>query len=257
MLIGVGYCILVLGLAVLSSFRSRIYFATASMASVFWCYGYRRRLFLGIAIAFFLVIPVLTIMPKQMVPVAARRALSTLLPYDRADISAMHERGMAASGETGWSSSFRSALLEAGLRSIRKQPLLGSGWSFSADELMLAASMRGVKWGASGLVTAGDYHNSLMTIAVKCGLPAAFAMMFGLLLLLWNAGMRQVDDTDDADFRVLYAGLMGAVVTIFGQMLMNGGGQDLQAICAILGFFHGVQYRFDPEASEGDVDAAT
>ncbi len=243
-------------LGVLSPFRSRLYFSVASLAAVFWCFGYRRRLFVGIAIAFCMVIPILTVIPKQMVPVVARRALSTVLPYDRADIAAMLDHGIATSGETGWSSKFRSSILEVAIKNIRNNPLLGQGWSFSADELMWAASFQGKNWAASALITAGDYHNALVTVAVKCGLPAALAFACGLLFVLWRAWMRQYDSTD-VDFLVLYAGLMGAVVAIFGQMLMNGGGQDLQAVCAILGFFHGVENRFHPESSRGDTDAET
>jgi hypothetical protein len=253
-LIPVVFCLFLLLLAVLSPFRSRLYFSVSSMAAVFWCFGYRRRLFVGIAIAFCMVIPVLTVMPKQMVPVVARRALSTLLPYDRADVSAMQDRGIAASGEVGWSSEFRRGILDVAVQNIRKNPLLGQGWSFSAEELMWAASFQGVNWAASSLITAGDYHNALVTVAVKCGLPAALVLACGLFILLWHAGMRQYDG-DDADFLVLYAGMMGALVAIFGQMLMNGGGQDLQAICAILGFFHGVDDRFHQESSLGDPDA--
>lgn len=253
-LMPIVFCLFFLLLAILSPFRSRLYFSVASMAAVFWCFGYRRRLFVGIAIAFCMVIPILTVMPKQMVPVVARRALSTLLPYDRADVSAMQDRGISASSETGWSSNFRLSILEVALKKIRENPLLGQGWSFSTEELVLAASSQGTNWAASSLITAGDYHNALVTVAVKCGLPAALLLACGLFALLWRSGMRPCDSAD-MDFLVLYAGLMGAVSAIFGQMLMNGGGQDLQAICAILGFFHGVEHRCDPESSLGDADA--
>jgi hypothetical protein len=110
---------------------------------------------------------------------------------------------------------------------------------------MWAASLRSVKWRDSWLVNAGDYHNCLVAVAVKCGLPAALTLACGLFFLIWRAGMRQCCDSE-MDFLVPYAGLMGAVLAILCRMLMNGSGKDLQAVCALLGFFHGVEGRFDP-----------
>jgi hypothetical protein len=124
MLVPIIFCIFFHILSVLSPFRSRIYFTVAPFATVFWCFGYRRRLFAGIVIAFCLVIPMLTIIPKQMVRVVARRVLSTILAYDRNDVSALQDRWISASGEMGWSSNFRSSILEAAMRNIRMNPLL-------------------------------------------------------------------------------------------------------------------------------------
>jgi hypothetical protein len=168
----------------------------------------------------------------------------------------MQDRGISASREMGWASNFRSSILETALRNIRKNQLLGTGWAFTTEEIMWTASLRGVNWGGSGLVTAGDYHNCLVTVAVKCGLPAALTLSCGLFFLIWQAGMRQCGDSK-MDFLVLYAGLMGAVLAILGRMLMNGSGQDLQAVCALLGFFHGVEGRFGPEALPQDADDDT
>jgi len=94
---------------------------------------------------------------------------------------------------------------------------------------------------AGGLVTAGDYHNSIMTIAVKCGLPAAVLLSLALAVLLWRSDWWSDPQDDNPKLAILYAAMMGALLPITGQMLMNGGGQDLQAVCVMLGFFHGIR----------------
>jgi hypothetical protein len=245
------FSLFIVVLSVLSPFRSRIYFALASIATVFWCYGYRRRLVIATVILCGLAIPALTVLPRSVVPVVARRALSTLLPFDGGDVRALHERGIDASGEVGWASEFRRAISEMAIRSIRSKPLLGQGWSFSTEELVWATAFQNQQASASALITAGDYHNSLLTVAVKCGLPAAVLLGIALFGLLWHNGMRLYEGSDPY-FHILHTGLFGAVVAIFGQMLMNGGGQDLQAICALLGFFEGTKERYCGKTVSGE-----
>ncbi len=253
--VAVLFSAFIVALSILSPFRSRIYFSVASISAVFWSFGYRRRLFLWLVILFCMAIPILTVMPKTMVPVVARRALSTILPYDRGDARGLEDRGILVSGEFGWTSDFRRSIIEMAVRNIQQSPWFGQGWAFSSEELIWASAFQGANWAASSLVTAGDYHNSLVTVAVKCGIPAALFLGVALFSMLWRAGMR-TNEGKDGDFQVLYAGMVGTVVIIFGQMLMNGGAQDLQAVCAMLGFLCAVRHEVPTDPAKGGADDA-
>ncbi len=247
LLVPIVFCGFFILLAVLSPFRSRIYFAVASIAAVFWCFGYRRRLAIAVTILGCGLVPLLTLMPQENVPLAARRALSTILPYERHDVSSAYHRDIGiGSSEMGWASEFRRSLAEMALHHIRQTPWLGQGWGFTRAEVEWAMTFAGRDWSASGLVVAGDYHNCIMTIAVKGGLPAAIMLSIALIALLTRA-MIWANRMPHNQLHTLYAAMIGAVVALFGQMLMNGSGEDLQAICILLGFFHGTRQRVERE----------
>jgi hypothetical protein len=240
-------CAVSVTMAVLSPFRSRVYFVVSSIAAVFWGFGYRRRLVMASVLIFSAAIPIVSFIPPDSIPVQMRRALSTIVPYDRGDIRDLRYYGISASGEMGWGSEFRASLAEMAADHIREAPLFGQGWKFTASEMeWAAATFAGRDWAASSLITAGDYHNCIMTIAVKCGLPAAILLSIALIVLFarsiaWSAGIR------DRSLQTLYAAMMGVTVSIFGLMLMNGDGTDLQAVCILLGFFHGTRMKVEGE----------
>jgi len=238
-------------LSVLSPFRSRIFFAIGSIAAVFWCSGYRRRFVVGSIVLFSIMVPLLAFVPQERIPVVARRALSTMLPYDRADVDAIRERGVDISGEYGWRSDFRAFLFEAAARNIRRNPWLGQGWGISLDDLVLASSFDPYERLMYGLVASGEYHNSILTVAVKGGLPAAFFLSLGFVLLAIPC-VRNAKRLPDGDVKILYIGVIGGLVAITGQMLMNGGYRELQATCVFLGFLQGTLKSPAVTSPEGD-----
>lgn len=240
-------------LGVLSPFRSRIFFALGSIAAVFWCSGYRRRFVVGSIVLLCVVVPLFAFMPQERIPVIARRALSTVLPYDMADVDAIRDRGVDVSGEYGWGSGFRAFLFDAAVRNIRRNPWMGQGWGISLDDLVMASSFDPYERMMYGLVASGEYHNSMLTVAVKSGLPAAILLSLGLLVVLVPCvkKAKQLPE-NDVHTKILYIGIMGGLVAITGQMLMNGGYRELQGICVYLGFLHGTLRSHAMQSDEND-----
>ena len=250
------FSLFMLLLGVLSPFRSRIYFALASIAAVFWCSGYRRRFVIGSAIVLSLLMPLLVVIPRQHIPVFARRALSTVLPFDRADLDAVRERGVNVSSEYGWGSGFRAFLFQAAANNIKRNPWMGQGWGVSRDDLVLASSLDPAERLMYALVAAGEYHNSLLTVAVKSGLPAGLLTAIGFVLVGVSC-FRNVDRVPSGELKMLYVGVVGALVTITGQMLMNGSYSELQGVAIYLGFLHGTLASPAVRVEENRIEAAS
>lgn len=123
--------------------------------------------------------------------------------------------------------------------------MAGRGFVFSSTELANANSLMGfdgLDAGQMTLVLSGVYHNSVVALAVFCGIPVAMLFVFGYGSVLWRF-FRSIMRMDRPDWRLLGVSLLGFTVAITGQMLMNGAGNTFLVVCACLGVMNGMICR--------------
>ena len=164
-------------------------------------------------------------LPESTIPESARRTLSTLRPIDTAQMMNREP------GEYGWEFSFRADLWNRAKADIRMHPFVGAGWVFSFDEIIAAVAHGGAEGIKSSNALSGGYHNGLLAMAAKSGLPVALAFSFGYLFLLLRF-LRRIPK--DATSRMLSAVLVGTLMGETVVFLTNGGGQQSVRLAVFL-----------------------
>jgi len=188
--------------------------------------------------------------PSEM-PLMISRSLSIVLPVspERVDEFA---REFSASDERGWASPFRAELNRLAWYEISHNPLFGKGFVLSRDEIVWSFSRpRSFEEATKKLAVTGMYHDSLVELAVFCGIPAVvfFVISFFRVAIRF---FHLVPDIADKKLKVLSSGLLGFFVATSGQMLMNGGGRDFFYMCVLLGVLRGIYVRCTSEKGTGN-----
>jgi hypothetical protein len=239
---GVIGVILLMGIC--SPHRSRPLFAAGIVGSVAYVYRRFRRAALIFAGCGVLAVSVVLIARSGQLPARMMRTLSTVLPTDASEIR-WHKGEDKVSSEVGWQSEFRGELYGMALQHIKAHPVLGKGFAFTRDEILAAIGARrhsGKRFRSLDL--SGCYHNSVLQLAVACGVPCAL-----LFLVAYGTGivrfLRAVRKMRDPYLVILSAGMVGLFAAQSGQMFMNGGGRDIFAICVLLGAMKGICARED------------
>jgi len=227
-------------MAVMSPFRSRLYFAIAAIFVVFYLYGHRRLVLWGGPIVLAVFIGVLAVLPTDMIPISMRRAISTLKSMDPSQGALVQEKRYSLSTEMGWTTDFRAMMFQVAYENIKRHPWVGSGWRFSYEEILLAS--QSTKYDESGLVVAGDFHNTFLALASKCGLPTALLIVVGLIGF-YGGMVRGVTSIQDSQRRMVAIGLLGVAACYWGQALMNGGADELQGLCLLGGLIYGLMAK--------------
>jgi len=237
---------LILALGVVSPHRSRPFFALGIIAVVSYAYGRMRKTVSFAVGSLVIAVGLLLAAGSGRLPLLITRSLSTVVNVSHEDIGrCVQEYGI--SNESGWRSGFRVELYRVAWAKIRKHPFTGNGFTFTQDDIIRAFRASGaVKDAAAALALAGGYHNSLLELAVFCGLPAAFfiscACVFRFRKFLFLA-----KTAENPDFKVMATGISGFFVTVSGQMLMNGRSQIFFCVCVIMGFMRGMCIRGEHE----------
>jgi hypothetical protein len=231
---------LVMGLTLLlgslSAHRSRILFAAGLVGVASYVYGRLSRN--AMLVVSLIVVCGLVLGATGMdLPAPVARPLSVVFPQ-HASKAEEYIRANALSEETGWSSPFRGVLMRMAGNSIRRHPLVGKGFTFSTTEYWVAYHKRNTMEGKYQVLAAtGAYHNSLVELAVACGLPIVF------LFCIVYAGVvvpfvKRLRKAACSDTRILFTAMLGLFVAESGQVLMNGGSQDFYIISMLLGVMH-------------------
>jgi hypothetical protein len=252
-----GVMAFLMGISVLSAHRSRPLFAIGVIGSVSYVYGRLKRAILAVAIIGVIGLTMLLIINKGGLPAGVKRSLSTIVPIAREEFAPIAKQ-YEMSSEVGWTSGFRAALFKIGTQKIRRNPFFGTGFSFTIEQLIAELYVLGLTAEdlLSSMALTGGYHNSLLALAVFCGLPAAILFACGYVLLTWGFVRRAVS-YDDPLHRYFAACLLGFFVPSSGQMLMNGGSFDFLAICLALGMMNGMLIRPEREVvSEETIDSS-
>jgi O-antigen ligase len=223
-------------LGALSANRSRILFSAAIIFVVSYIYN---RLSKNVLL--FIVIGTVAIMGVVLtgieLPAPVSRTLSIILPSNTSSArNQIREYGL--SEEMGLASPFRVELLKRAWRNIRRHPIKGKGFNFSLKQYWTAPyRLNTMDPQFQMLEATGGYHNSLVELAVACGVPVVIIFCIGYFGILIPF-VKQLRITDNYDIKVLFAGILGLFVAESGQLLMNGFATDYYIISLLLGIMH-------------------
>lgn len=236
---------LILALAALSGHRSRPLFAVGSIMMVCYVYREHKKAFFLLSFAVFLGLLGLIGTGMENVSPKVRRALSIVIPVSQEEATKFSMQKQAG-GEVGWESDFRSGLYAIAWEKIQGNPVFGAGFTFSAKDLITLLNTVGDKTlsrAQVGLATVGGYHNSYLQLAVGAGLPSGIFALMGTILIIWKF-MQHAQALVDPVHSFFAAALLGILIPLMGQVLMNGDSADFSRAAVILGVMNGV--RFNP-----------
>jgi hypothetical protein len=223
-----GFVFLALGL--ISTFRSRVFFFMAEIFSVSMFMKRFRETLLIVGLGGVAGV-VLMISVSGEVPAIMRRFLSLFM-----DTGQMYLEGTG--GAYGWEDSFRSELYRLAWLQIQIHPFAGSGFGLNVSEAIGVLSGSGDTT-LNLLAFAGSYHNSVVALAVKAGLPAA--ILFSVVSIAVPVRfMRSIFRTDTSDFRVWEMAVFAFWCANTGMMLMNGGPLQFFAGMILNGYMTGM-----------------
>jgi hypothetical protein len=223
-----------LGLAVTSPHRSRPVFALALVFSVAWVFKRFRRTALLVIPPLVVALLLITWKGGDILPQGTRRALSIF-------VSASADQ-LPRNVEVGWQSEFRTTMYRLAWARMRENLFVGTGFAFKSRDLEALFPWTGMD--ATGtdlerLAMAGGYHNAVVELAVTCGIPLALLFLGSLLLLAGRFAMALRRRPPSWE-KIFGASLLAYWVTVTGQMLMNGGGQQFFVVCLLAGAMWGV-----------------
>jgi hypothetical protein len=227
-------------LSAITPFRSRPVFAVAIVMTVAYVHGRLRRLGTVTLGGLALVMLLWYVGGSDRLPFVVTRSLSTIMPVSD-DMAVEYASQFGSSSEVGWRSGFRADLNRMAWERIRERPLMGKGFTFTRDELVMQSYVSGSREEMMAhLAVSGIYHNVLVALAVFCGLPLALLFLLAYLFSLLKF-IRFAPGIRDPEHRMLAAALVGFLVAESGQMLMNGGGRDFYYVCLLLGAMRGLR----------------
>ena len=224
---------------VTSAFRSRFLFSIGAALAVAWIYNKHKRTFVQIAGGGIVGLVLLLAVTGGQLPKQVLRPLSLFLPH-----LAYEQREGGA--EVGWSSSFRARVMGDALKKISEKPLWGHGFKFTAADLIAEIQRQevGDREGMYGqLDLTRSYHNTFLMVGAAYGAPAALFLLIGYFRV-WAVFLLGLVRKMRGQDRILFAGLMGYLVSSTGQALMNGGAIDAAVLLAICGVLNGTIYRY-------------
>ncbi len=241
--------ILIILSSVLSLNRLPFVYAAISLGLAYYLYNVFNK-YIRILIPAFIVIFSIVLFTPDIIPKAAIRTLSLITPSYMIDKSISQEVG-----EIGWESDWRTQLSKIAWYDMMQNPLLGKGLSFSQSELyynaVIATTGDAARFG--GLLSSGGYHNSLLFMAVKLGIPITILFIAILLniYIRFFIFTKIMDNTLLKRFSVMLACVF---VCMVGKMLTNGGPLDIFNISILLGVMQGMMLQKPTEQDEKTAD---
>ena len=226
-----------LGLAILTPHRDRPFLALFNFMIILFEFK-RTKLLSYLALWSFLFVLVTSVVGIGYQPLLGTRSLSPI-----STVLGMHDfsSGEASEGALGLSDPIRAVLYEYGFRHIKSHPILGEGFAIPggllAKEMQVTQSdpVREVLYALS---VSGDYHNGILELAVKGGLPLAVLLLW--IILVQSAGFfKWGRSLSLCEAKVFAAALSGYFVQVLGQMLINGGGNEVALLGGLLGLMSG------------------
>ncbi len=208
-----------LAAGVFGGFRSRIFFFIGEIALVAKLTGRLKR-----AIGFASVAGVLgfgAMMISGKAPAGASRVLSL---FTTVEVSGDQRMG----GAMGWVDNFRLRLYELAWDDIVQNPLVGQGFNLVVSEALEILSVVNKDTQVDFLAMSGAYHNSIVVLAVKAGLPAAIIFTFIWFMIPFRL-YRQLRAAPASDVRTWGIVLMAFWVGNSFMLLMNGGPNEFFA----------------------------
>jgi hypothetical protein len=159
-------------------------------------------------------------------------------------------------GAYGWTDSFRGELYRLAWIEIRRAPLMGSGFQLSVKEAIGILIAGGARANIDLLALSGAYHNSVLVIAVKAGLPAALLFIIPSITIPIRFAKKLYITTGSA-FRTWGVTLLAFWVANTGMLLVNGGPNEYFTSMIISGFMMGMVKSKDNNHESEDRAMAT
>lgn len=233
-----GVVAFILGVAAMSPHRSRPVMAAGMVLAMAYIYRRLNRIFIFMVILGVLGVGSLAAFMPDKIPLSMKRSLSVFIPmgqeYMRRDFE---EAGM--SYETGWESDFRTTMYELAWNRIKKSPVVGAGFTLDIETVLREYYSSGAGAGMAVLALAGGYHNSLLALAVFCGLPAALLSLVAITGVMVRF-VRSTRRVVDPQFKMFAVTIVGFVVASSLQMLINGSAYDFFVVMSLLGMMAGM-----------------
>jgi len=228
--------LLIMGFSFYSYFRACPYIALLMILFEAIVFKLRPKFWFAITGLLLGVLLLFSVLPESSIPERVRRTVSTMRLIDP------NKMGQEMAGEYGWQFDFRASLWHRAVQNIREHPLMGSGWVFSLDEILAAVGQGGAAAISDANALTGGYHNGLLALAAKSGLPAALSFLFAYLYIFIRFLRRM---PNDGQSRLVGAVLVGALVGQTVVFLTNGGGAHSVYMIVMLGAMSALMHQWE------------
>jgi hypothetical protein len=194
-----------------------------------------------------IVIVFLAIFTPDLIPKSAIRTLSLVAPEHFLNVKT------SEMGEIGWESNWRTTLARIAWYDMKENPLTGKGFAFSFEELQYNAQIARLGESArfGGLLSSGGYHNSILFLGVKLGIPITILFILALINIYFRflVFSKHMNCTLKKQFCVMLA---TSFICVLGKMLTNGHALDVFNISIMLGIMQGLMLQ-KPEEQNNDI----
>ncbi|HNR95133.1 MAG TPA: hypothetical protein PKK36_11065 [Kiritimatiellia bacterium] len=222
-----------LGLGLISNYRSRTLFFAAEILLIAYFAKIFKQAVIVLIIGGVLGTGAMYVAGGGRLPRVVNRAISIFMDVEKTDYT--------AGGAYGWEDTFRRELYQIAWGRIRENPIVGSGFGLNVQEaLQMLSTFRTVTY-AELVAHSGNYHNSVLEIAVRVGLPAAviFSIFYVVYFLRFFKTIESLEGVDKT---------WAIAITAFwaantGMMLMNGGPKEYFVSMVICGIMAGLTAR--------------
>jgi len=241
---------LIILLSTISKNRLPLVSMVVALGFAYFLYGVAIK-YIRILIPAIIIVYTIAIFAPENIPKSAMRTFSLITPS-----YFMNNKNITKGlGEIGWQSNWRAELAKIAFMEMKEKPLTGKGFSFSYSELyynaMIARTGDTALYG--GLLSSGGYHNALLFLGVKLGIPITI-LFIAILLNIYVRFLiftKRLDNTTIKQFAVL---LSSVFVCMLGQLLTNGGPIQLFNTSVMLGIMQGIMLRETKEEKEEIAD---
>lgn len=244
---GVSAVILAAGL--ISDYRSRTFFFIGQIGVSSYFGGILRRTLVFFAVGLVALAGWIGGVRRGEVPELLQRSLSVVIPEG-------HVARFGRAAPMGWQDSTRARLYELAWKEIRRRPLVGSGFGLSVREaLSILAVQEGGGRAVELLAWSGGYHNSVIMLAAKAGIPVAAMFVIVSIALVWRF-WRHLRRCKDRTWFAWNCSMLAFWMANTGMLLLNGGPREFFVAMVVNGIMAGMMIRPSPLSAPEPAPAA-
>lgn len=215
--------------AILSGYRSRLFFYFTEMVAVSWFARRLKKNLLVVGVAgvagLLLVISVSGEIPDLM-----RRFFSLFMEVDAGSTF--------TGGAMGWTDSFRAELARLAWLEIQNHPWVGSGFGLNVSEA-IGVLMTSARGRFDLLAMSGAYHNSILMLAVKAGVPVALLFCIVSIVIPFKFA-KKIFHCAASDFRTWGMAIFAFWCANMFMLQVNGGPSEYFTCMVLNGYMMGM-----------------